>query len=946
MNGKSIWNTFAVFIVIALVLSPGTVSAQAQLNPNNVRAAAQAAGLDSLKNVVVVDPPELVNFLNPGPQARQALNQLGKAAFWDRQVGSDGQACGSCHFAAFADTRTKNQLSPNLRNTDPEERVLFNPTASGNAGGANYNVTAGDFPFHQLADPLMENFKEREVTFDTDDVMSDQGVFAATFTGVPAPNALVDRATPLVDPDNFRVNNGAGTLVNVRRVEPRHAPSIINALLNVQNFWDGRASDAFNGVSVIGPLETTPFIWRNIGGALVQDPVGPLGIVAGSSLASLYEGPIVSFEEMSFAARKREDIGRKLFQGPTVFSSYPYTGNNSNLATQTRRPFQFQEVHNNDSLLSLTLFNQPVDMPAGADGLQISFPRSQIPFFKGPDGIFGTLDDPPAPGGGANVPMYQALVQIAFLPQYWNAPMSVNATGAPVIDPVLGVPQQVRTPQGYTLMESNLPLFFGLAFQMYAFTLFSSDTPFDRFMAGNNGAFDPPGFAGTPGTSQQAQDIMRGLLTFIKTDQAFQERDPIFSGINDGNCVFCHGNPGLSNAAVPLIAVEQEVEVELIHGRTVSELNKMGSEEDAFANIGVRPSREDLGRGGVAAAEDVARIGTVNSFSLSSIERFFQVQPAGLPPIAVLGPNTFRVLDDGAFKVPLLRNVELTAPYFHNGGELSLAQVVDFYIRSGDFGDVNTKDIEPNLAEDLILINDLDTPFLVKFLMSLTDDRVRFEKKPFDHPEIQVPNGHPGNNVALSGTGTDPLGKPTTGTTQVLTTGPQGNVVVAADSLLIVQATGADGTHQVNGANSPARAINNFLGISSTPVAGANNDQFDTQPVGTMVAAPASAQAAPALAQAAPAPLIPVDGVIVHDAGHVEVTWTGVPGATSYRIQRSLDKAFTRPVEFTVKAGITSYMDTTAKPDTIYRYRVFAMNAGGSSPPSNTVRILTPQQGR
>jgi len=49
-----------------------------------------------------------------------------------------------------------------------------------------------------------------------------------------------------------------------------------------------------------------------------------------------------------------------------------------------------------------------------------------------------------------------------------------------------------------------------------------------------------------------------------------------------------------------------------------------------------------------------------------------------------LQPNE-RVAVDGAFKTPGLRNVELTAPYFHNGGQLTLEQVVDFYNRGGDF---------------------------------------------------------------------------------------------------------------------------------------------------------------------------------------------------------------------------------------------------------------------
>ncbi len=219
-----------VSALLVLALPPvRTVAQFPVLDPNQVRAAAVAAGLDSLHNVVVNDPGGLTDLLRTGagvggidPEARQAAVQLGKALFWDQQVGSDGQACGSCHFVAFADDRTQNQLSPNLRNTDPQERNILDETASG-GGGPNYNVTAADFPFHQLADPLEENYLEREVVFDTDDVLSSQGVFSATFAGVPPPNVLVDLATPLPDPNGFQIDAGTG-LVNVRRVEPRNTP--------------------------------------------------------------------------------------------------------------------------------------------------------------------------------------------------------------------------------------------------------------------------------------------------------------------------------------------------------------------------------------------------------------------------------------------------------------------------------------------------------------------------------------------------------------------------------------------------------------------------------------------------------------------------------------------------------------------------------------------------
>ena len=39
----------------------------------------------------------------------------------------------------------------------------------------------------------------------------------------------------------------------------------------------------------------------------------------------------------------------------------------------------------------------------------------------------------------------------------------------------------------------------------------------------------------------------------------------------------------------------------------------------------------------------------------------------------------------GFFKTPMLRNIALTAPYFHNGGQLTLEQVVEFYSAAAIF---------------------------------------------------------------------------------------------------------------------------------------------------------------------------------------------------------------------------------------------------------------------
>ena len=82
----------------------------------------------------------------------------------------------------------------------------------------------------------------------------------------------------------------------------------------------------------------------------------------------------------------------------------------------------------------------------------------------------------------------------------------------------------------------------------------------------------------------------------------------------------------------------------------------------------------------------------------------------GGPGVAEQGtwPFVNRVNRFGAFKAPQLREVELTGPYFHNGGKLTIRQVIDFYVRGGDFPvtnahhrDFNILNLNAELQSDL-----------------------------------------------------------------------------------------------------------------------------------------------------------------------------------------------------------------------------------------------------
>jgi cytochrome c peroxidase len=117
----------------------------------------------------------------------------------------------------------------------------------------------------------------------------------------------------------------------------------------------------------------------------------------------------------------------------------------------------------------------------------------------------------------------------------------------------------------------------------------------------------------------------------------------------------------------------------------------------------------------------------------------------GGPGVAEQGtwPFVNRVNRFGAFKAPQLREVELTGPYFHNGGKLTLRQVVDFYVRGGDFPVTNAHHRDFNIlnlnAELQSNLSEAEKVALVDFLLELTDDRVAFEKAPFDHPQVILP---------------------------------------------------------------------------------------------------------------------------------------------------------------------------------------------------------------
>ena len=80
---------------------------------------------------------------------------------------------------------------------------------------------------------------------------------------------------------------------------------------------------------------------------------------------------------------------------------------------------------------------------------------------------------------------------------------------------------------------------------------------------------------------------------------------------------------------------------------------------------------------------------------------------------------TTNLLDIGAYRTPSLRNVELTAPYFHDGSAATLEDVVRFYVNGGKANSFRDWQLESvNLSEE-------EQRDVVEFLKSLTSDDAR-----------------------------------------------------------------------------------------------------------------------------------------------------------------------------------------------------------------------------
>lgn len=695
----------------------------------------------SLKGVAPPPVPGLLDGSAPIVVDKAKAIALGKALFWDANVGSDGMACASCHFHAGADRRTKNQVAPAGQSGSPA-------TGGFEAGRAvNYRLKKGDFPLTQSNVPLFET-SENGFKRISDDAVGSAGTFSGEFRGVEMAEVVEDDCARSVDAV-FHANGVGG-----RRVTQRNAPSVINAVFNHRNFWDGRANNVFNGSSSWGDRDPNAGVWvKKADGSVVKERLHLIN----SSLASQALGPIGNTTEMVCANRAFADLGRKL---------------------QYRMPLENQVVHWEDSVLGAYAFSTSGQPQNGLKTL------------------------------------YLKLIRQAFNEKYWSS----NKRGA------FGKPPATAkdpNPLPYNQLEANFGMFFGLAIQLYEATLISDDSPFDRSRRDAKG---------TPVDLSASQQ--RGMNQFRAAHCAMCHVGPLFTpAAIETNAQLAKTNPSAFGNGGFIVAATRNVV-----DRTLG-LAGHGLVDTGFVATGVGKDEWDVGLGGNdpfgnpysfakqymqylagnrAAVVDpgvtdvrpcdlslpLARAIASPSFIFTAsdgiraqaqtTENCFDPTAAYLPTQSaalreLANPGSEKLLDsvNTAYKIPSLRNVELTGPYMHNGSMATLHEVVEFYARGGNF-DIGSKQFalvfpQPDLQLDAGIREDL-----VNFLSALTDDRVRYERAPFDHPGLNVPVGHAGSAA-------------------VLQAGNRLDASLAVDEWEVVPAVGAAGR------TSPLRAFAEYL---------------------------------------------------------------------------------------------------------------------------------------
>ncbi|HET9838512.1 MAG TPA: cytochrome c peroxidase [Candidatus Angelobacter sp.] len=681
--------------------------------------------LKSVANPVLPNGPtgivreDLVDFIANQP----AAIQLGKALFWEMQAGSDNKtACATCHFKAGVDGRDRNQMNPGA-----------NGSWDGFGYGPNYMLQSIDFPLTSLP------------TKDVDNIVGSQGVRSSKFTGFSKSGA--EMTSSVADPI-FSVGG-----VNVRQVTGKNAPTTINAVFNHRNFWNGRAQPEFNGINPFGNRDVTARVWvLGSTGAPIQMDVH----IQNASLASQAVGPALSTVEMSANGRTFPDLGHKLV---------------------LVKPLGLQKVDSTDSVLGAL-----ADVSAGK-GLATTYTALiqkafQPKWWNSKKSVtvngksYSMMEANFSLFWGLSVMLYEATLTSDASPmdQY----LLSRVFTAAVVDPLTGMPALVS--DNPSLLDAAVTRLAADGIIISRSDILNGLALFERPVAPPPSFPVPAGFgAGCIGCHVGAETTSASVRNLTGPGVEVGDAALKLAGFDlrmERMFLRLDWTPPGPLTPIPLGTDKITFDPSVYSVNVISEIIPfpsgistpispaiplpVGTYDAGWYNLGVRPTADDIGLGGLDPFN--TPLSWTQLFQSTS-PGLVKVPGNGLPcngagnatfPNTLLNPLGFPLLSGpllagentdvaGTFKVASLRNTEFSAPYFHNGGKSTLAQVVDFYDNGGDFNRTTNATKAPAIVP-LQLTADQHKS-LVAFLLALTDDRVRMQQAPFDHPQLFVPNG-------------------------------------------------------------------------------------------------------------------------------------------------------------------------------------------------------------
>ncbi|MBL8814335.1 MAG: hypothetical protein JNM43_29475 [Planctomycetaceae bacterium] len=713
---------------------------------------------------------DLTTSLDDFVRDKAAMIALGKAFFWDQQIGSDGQtACASCHFKAGADGRGRS-LGMALRRMTGEAPLAdgtepSRPLVSDDFLKMYQFRWGGMIDFDQFVASLVQRAVAR--------------LEAEASTGV-FPYASVHKE--LIE---IQILDSAPTEISVAWKRLIEALSGKDDIGGEQGEVRTISSLAVDGMLFVGyakvatasqkrkstdELAQLKGRWQNYTDDQLQGVSGLGAALAPNEAERLTELP--EAVRISIPMNAPTVINAALYdrlfhnaRAASVFNGYDHLGDSAGrdgygkwvcrngrwhrtlvripdaaLASQAtapllssaemswfgrqyhhvarkilnRRPLQFQAISQNDSHLQPWLVN-------------------------------GQLDT-----------TYRQLIQKAFKPEWW---CGGRVPRVEEHDALTGMELELDQ------VEANFSLFWGIALMYYQNELISNTSEFDRLMSLR--------LQGKPLFEGQAAEESKRIRAILSGYKTFQEHA----------CADCHRAPEFADATRatvygpmlefegPLDAINAETETNefadfLGSGKAGldSRIERMPFRPEhaprfydaGIYNIGVTSDREGTEGYNPGVAGEVWLNFQNENEALTSIgQQFGQGLVTDL--LARKIPVTFslarRHADDwsnvvGSFKTPTMRNVELTGPYFHDGDQnryATLDQVLEHYdIAQNNLGIENeflhpALRLEPGAVQRETAIPDSLRPDVIAFLKSLTDPRVRENIAPFDHPTLQVP---------------------------------------------------------------------------------------------------------------------------------------------------------------------------------------------------------------